>query len=588
MARARLALDTANRELALADERLAKATTLDERRDALTQREAATLTQLQARRALIQAPLEAEQHQLELLKSQQAARLTLAGLNDNAVATAREGVRQAQAELDLARERVRLAQTPLQRQDAQSGVLTAQAALLQARQQLTLAPLDAEQRLLNLLKAQVSERLQLAGLADNGVAVAASNIELAQRELALAERRLSAASTQTQQEEAQIGVATARTALSQAEDQISKARLDREASLLGLLKAQGDARLELAGLADNGVARAELGLQTAQRELALAQERVSLARTETELIAARTGLASAAVAASQAERALVQARTEADQKAFDLLEAQVRGRAQITRMADDAVASAQIDLDVTKGKLGLVDRQLASAQSSRLTQEQISALLKDQVTLQGQAVQQEDKLLDAQRARVTLLEGLSLAQRGLGNELQGGTPEARGTREALNGVTEARLKLTQAERAYGDAQADLNRSQSSSNLEKYRTATEGLTSAIAGQRSAVGALASQYATLLSNQDNVRSASENLKKVLYGDAGQPFDDNKELDRFSAIQTRRDAALRAAQVALKSGDAAQIAQTSDELAKQEDRYRQQADLLKKNGPANLQDE
>lgn len=580
-AAARAALDAAQKQLTIAQDRVAAASNLDDLTKAQTEEVNAQIGALVAQRTLVKARIDDESKTLGLLKAQGETRLALAGLDDNGMAKAQLLLDTANRELAASREQLALAKTADERRDAQTrnaGVVLGQ---LQAQRALVQAGLDAEQHQLDLLKAQSAARLILNRQNDDAVATAQESVRQAQAELDLARERVRLAQTPIQRQDAQGAELTAQATLISAREQLALAPLEAEQRHLNLLKAQVAERLELAGLQTNTVATGQAAVAQAQAELQLAQQRLALSQTQAKQEEAQIGVSSARTALSQAERALVQARVDVEQKSFDLLEAQVRGRAQITRLADDAVASAQIDLDVTKGKLGLVDRQLASAQSNRLTQEQINVLLKDQVGLQGQAVQQEDKLLEAQRARVTLLEGLSLAQSKLGSELQGGSPEARSTRDAINSVAEARAKLTQAEREYGLAQASVSRSQSSSNIEKYRAATENLTGAIAGQRTAVGNLANQYAALLSSQDNVRSASENLKKVLYGDAGQPFDGNKELDRFSAIQARRDVALRAAQQALKSGDAGQIAKTTDELAKQEDRYRKQAELLKTNG-------
>ena len=100
---------------------------------------------------------------------------------------------------------------PLAREKAQTGEANAQTALSQAQERLALAPLDAEQRHLNLLKAQTAERLELAGLSDNAVATGQAAVQQAQQELSLAERRVALATTQATREDAQTAAATART-----------------------------------------------------------------------------------------------------------------------------------------------------------------------------------------------------------------------------------------------------------------------------------------------------------------------------------------------------------------------------------------
>ncbi|WP_034407807.1 hypothetical protein [Deinococcus murrayi] len=514
---------------------------------------------------------------------------------------------------------------------------------------------------------------------------------------------------------------------------IDAAPLDAERRRLDLYRAQAQAELTLRGLGEDRQAQADLTVQIAARELSLANAKVAAARTELELQAAlaeqagaRAGLAQALQAREQAGQEaaaqVIDKQVEALQKVaeaerrrqealarqlqlenalLDAAEARERALAQIRGMADDAVASAELELRLTRDRLALLERQLAV---EGLGAEERAQLARERVQLLGQEAEGERKVLEAQRARRDLLENLAAAQAALESEARGGR-ELDAQVRATNGLAEARRNLAAAERAYQEARRDYDLSPSTGNAERLKSATEGLTGAIRGQREAtvalleaqqasvlaledleaaernlasaqaggrlaaeaqatreltrtrrelaraereyalarqmhaalpttdnaerlktatdtltgaitaqreaVRGLAGAYRQQVSEMDGVREAADNLYASAYGQGdrlelarerqrqasvGRLFMDDaaflksgsiyqqqvdREISRLDAIAQRREAAQRNLADALRGGEERAIAQAANELAKQEKRYQEQAEMLRKNG-------
>lgn len=338
-----------------------------------------------------------------------------------------------------------------------------------------------------------------------------------------------------------------------------------------LLQAQRTLLLEQQGLAGSGVAQAQANAQAAQEEYAAAQRRLTLARTESDQDAARADLTQKRTAVLAAQRDVIKALNEEENKTLDVQEAQARAQLELRDLADDAVASAQLDLQVTQAKLALLGDQLARG---GLNQQDTLDLQRQQIDLTAEQARQGRALAQAQRDRADLLQAITRTQRDLALESQGGVASTRALQSALSGIADAREAITRAERDYQRAQA-------SGTPEVIRAATEALTTAIKGQRDAVRALADQYRQQITSMQGVQDAAERLKQAAYGDAGQPFQASREYDRIQAIQARRDAAQKALAVALQGGQADQISKAADDLAKQEERYQKQTDLIEKNG-------
>ncbi|AWT34583.1 hypothetical protein DM785_02700 [Deinococcus actinosclerus] len=348
-----------------------------------------------------------------------------------------------------------------------------------------------------------------------------------------------------------------------------------ERDTLDVLEAQAQARLALAGIQDDGQLAVTLGrtrVQILRDELAatgdaalnadqrrakekeLAQALAGLAGEEQKLAAGRKALARDTEDLAAAQGRLMDAQGGMD-------EDRVLGAVRALEDAQRKVARAQADaLDArdpaesVKAQRALVDAQLEEITASRA-------------------------LAQARRDQRDLLRDLSVSLRALTSEQVGGTQEARALREATLGVTDARERLTRAEEEYARVRADFERVPSTENANRLKAATEGLTGAIKGQRDGVSKLAETYRGLLSNMTQVQASAKDLTGATGVD--KTFNGNREIDRFYAIQRRRDGAIASLRAALAGGDAQAIAAATGTLSEQEKRYREQADLLKKNG-------
>lgn len=385
---------------------------------------------------------------------------------------------------------------------------------------------------------------------------------------------------------------------------IDRAPLESERRRLGLYKEQARAELALRGLGEDKAAQAQLTVQIAARELLLANAQVAAARTQLELEAALSEQAGARLALVQAlteQQQLpaqtlasgggdlgnpvadaiekeIQARDEAAEAAqrqldlenslLDAAEARARALGQITGEAGDVVKVAELELQLSRDRLELVASQVGSAPDASTRAER----LREQITLLGQVAEQERKLKEVQQARADLLEDLPRSEEALRAALAGGVTS--GEAEATRKLTEARVALARAEREYSQARSE-------GNPERLKEATDGLTTAIQAQREAVRGLAAAYRQQVSEMDGVRGAGERLKAVAYGEGGQPFDMSRELDRLRAIEERRDVALREADRALESGETSRIRAAAEGLAREQERYKQQAKLLDERG-------
>lgn len=555
---------------------------------------------LDLQKAIALAPVDAEREQQDLLTARIALRNKLLGLADDEVTVAQEGVRQAEEDLRLAREKQAIAQntgTPSDQRQAGTEVTQAEIKLLDARNTLTQAPLVAEKRRLDLLGAQKSAMLAMAGLGGDELAQAQLKLDIAGRELVLANERLAKAQGQVEVEAALKGQAEARVNYSQTEGAVQAALLSQAKAAEQRMEAVRNAQREYAraqlkaarDLLDVSLRQAEVeslirdtagdSLLTAERELSANRARLAEVQRSLTLSSLAPDDRAGALREqidllgqiSEGERRVARARVDAETRLLDVMDARRTAALQILGAADDGVATAQLDLDLARERLALVTGQANAPGLGRSDQ---NDLLKQQIELSARVAQGERKLEEAQRARLTLVEELTLSEGELRRELAGGSVQARAATEAADALAAARVRVAQAEREYAAAQGG-------GNLSRIKTATEGLTTAIAGQRSALAKLGDGYRTLLGDMAQVQSASEQLRTAVFGEKGAPFNSNREIDRFMALQKRRDSSVAALQKALTSGDKAAIAAATQELATQEKRYRDQAQLLNKNG-------
>ncbi len=386
------------------------------------------------------------------------------------------------------------------------------------------------------------------------------------------------------------------------QDKINNAPLEAEQRRLDLYKAQAQAELALRGLGEDRVAQANLTVQIAARELLLANQRVAAARTELELQAALSGQASARAAFAQALAAQQQAGQQAAQETeerlleaqrarqeaikrqldlennlLDAAEARAKAMLQIKGLAGDALASAEQELQVTRERLALTERQLSRTEDP----ETRAGLLRQRLQLLGQQVEQERKLVEVRAAEEELTRQLGSAEQRLATELRGGSPELEKIEAATRRVGAARGRLAQAEREYAEAWAAWRNAPNQENTKALNAATNRLTEAIRNQRSELKALAEEYRSIISQMDGVRGASDRLQKAVYGEKGAPFEGKREVERLQAIASRRDAAAKDLEAALASGDKEAIQRATNDLAEQQERLRKQKELLEKNG-------
>ncbi|GGM59600.1 hypothetical protein GCM10008956_39090 [Deinococcus arenae] len=426
------------------------------------------------------------------------------------------------------------------------------------------------------LAAQARTQQDVQAARERGLAT--SHLELAQLDAQLASAKARGL-TEAQINDLMAERAQKLTGIAAQQRAIAQAPLQADAERVELQQAQTALMLQQQGLADDALATAQASLGNAREQLRLKRDALAEAEangTPSEVSKAKVDVANAQLGI---EQNIARVRDEQDQQAaqaLDHLEAQGRAALELQGLADDAVATAELDLDVTARRLALAQGRLATGglttKQEREAQLEVSRLTAQQET-------QERRLLQAQRDRRTLLEGLVQAQEGLNRSLLGGAPAAVALRDASNGVADARIKLAQAERAYAEAQAEAARTPSQATTDRLKTATEGLTSAISDQRGALTKLADQYRSVLTGMDGVRDAAKKLTDVTRDD--QPINGTREIDRFFAIQQRRDSAVEALKRALASGDQEAIRTATETLATQEKRYRDQQALLAKNG-------
>ncbi|GGO22242.1 hypothetical protein [Deinococcus humi] len=505
------------------------------------------------------------------------------------------------------RERVAVEEKIRGIQHEQALALKDQQATQQALRESALDRLDAE--------AQYAEK----------VAHTSAELEAArQKQLGVAQARLRELDGQIvaegQEQKRNALVAQRFTLLGQIADltlQEANAPIDADERRLKLYQAQAQTRLIANGLADNEAATAQLTLQIAAQELLIANRRVEAAGNQLSLEAAQTEQAQArlafaqAYAASQVKAAQAPAaqpqpltaptisapqdprkrqqelrqqalddlgrELELQNKLQDVAEARARGLAQLAGSADDAVASAALELRLTRERLDLIDTQLSreglgAAGRAALTQKRLELLLKEE--------DQQRKLNETRLAAARLTEELEVAEDNLATALAGGNAESGRIAAATRQITESRRVLTAAERDYAQARREAEQVGSSANLEKLKTATDAVADAVGNHRTAVHNLASEYRTLIGQMDGVRDAGDKLRQVAYGDA-QPFEAARERERLSAIAQRRDAAQRELAQALSGGQPEQIARATEELTRQQERYTRQIEVLGKNG-------
>lgn len=468
------------------------------------------------------------------------------------------------------------------------------------------------------LQDSVLGRLEAeAQYAERSARTFAEQTDAQRRQLAVAQTRLRGLDTRIagegREEQRNELLGQRYTLLGQIEDlemKIGSAGAEGDARRLALYRAQAQEQLTLAGLGEDQVAASRLAAELAGRDLATANERVALARTEAELQAALLEQSGARVAFAQALAAQETAGREAQARTLtkeaeglqqaadarergrqtlreqltlenslqDATEARTSALLRIQGLSDDAQASAERELQATRDRLALTGRQLETVPDGDGRAE----LLRTRIDLLGQLAEQERKVQAAREARLVLGTELAQAEVRLSRSLSGGTGEALRLVQATDAVSEAREDLTRAEREYGQARRAYDVQAGTTNAQRLKDATDRLTGAVTAHRSAIHGLADEYHQIIGDMDGVRLAADQLRQAVQGDQPEgPVDTNREIDRFYAIERRREAARLALAQGVKQGDAAEIARLTTSLAEQEKRYRDQQKVLARGG-------
>ena len=447
--------------------------------------------------------------------------------------------------------------------------------------ELAKRPLDIEERRLGVVKELRAAQLSMSALRDDEVQKAGVALEIAQRELEVARQREVYArenGTQADQEKAAAGVATAAAALREAQRNLSNAPVDAAERQLKVLKDTLTAKATISGVDADGVASARLALDFAQRELDVARQRLAVAQqsgTLAEREAAEVGVLTALANVRKAETAEARAVLDVEKRRLDILKA--RSALQLTAQGGTGLTAAEraAQLEEVRQERAFTEQQLRMAGQLRLTEQEQADLQTRRLTLMADEIRATRDLQAARRADEELLRSLAASEAELRTQIQAGLTPLREIATANAQVTKTSLALRDAQREYALAQADVDKP-------RLKSATDALTQALANERSAVQALDGEYGKLIGNMDGVRDVAIRLKEAVRGEKGaDPFNGNREIDRYYAVEKRRAQALRDTQAAIAGGDRAVIQKAAENLATQEKRYREQQALLRKNG-------
>ncbi|MFC4636996.1 phage tail tape measure protein [Deinococcus hohokamensis] len=308
-----------------------------------------------------------------------------------------------------------------------------------------------------------------------------------------------------------------------------------------------------------------------ERQLALADANLLTEQERLDLQTKRVNLLTQDALQVQA---LNDARRQAAQQSADLF------RPKLDEVRKSFLGDAQVEVERLSGFVRDTEADLAGLRQELSLLEKAGEptfeVSRGIALAEGTLAEAQLKLNTARKAAADLNHALVQAEQDLHVQLARGTETTRSMVTASTTLTGSREALAQAEREYAAAQRGESK-------ERLKSATEGLIKAISDERSAVSNLQGEYGKLVSQMDGVQDATSRLKDALRGDQKDngPINGSREIDRFMAIQRRRDAALRAAQDAVGGGDPAEIQKSVAALADQEKRLRDQQALLRKNG-------
>ncbi|WP_212648370.1 phage tail tape measure protein [Deinococcus hopiensis] len=543
-------------------------------------------TEVQQRRAVAQAELDQAARQRSILDSEVKLATLLAG-QDDGVTTARQDLealeRQLVAQRDLVANGERLGRTAEQRLQDQERLVQLETDEVAKVRAVGAALRGQADQARQLVDAQ--DRLSRARAGqDDAVSGARAELEGIQRQLVQARRNLLDSTLTPQQR-----VETERQIVDLQTSEVEGYRKIVDAQQESFRKDQQrevQARrlaLTRSRLADDPVAIARLELLDTQQQLAFEREVERTASTVERQRAAADRISGLLQQEEDGVRKLGSAYVEAAQRSVDMIGARRKAELELAGLADDAVLSAQLELDVTTRQLGLDQDRLKRADELHLTLREREDLELRIEQTQARQVTQERSLLLAERERVRVLESLSDSTRNL--RLESATPSDNPVTEATRRLEEATTIRARAQRTLQEAQADLLANpMDPKRIDALKAAQDGYTSAISGSRKAVEGLSSAYREQLGLITGVQEATQRLaNSVQPTPEGQKpkIDTNLEIDRFQAIQERRNAAFQRLQAAMRTGDDKLITKALNDFNPLDERIRKQQALLKDAG-------
>lgn len=216
-------------------------------------------------------PLTALERRLALRESERDLQREINGLTGDAVAEARDDLATAQAEVNLARQRLQLADTEAEREEASANLNKALTAELQAQRSLRQAQIDQQREQYDLDEARARAMLALRGQGDDAVAGARLDLAITQRNLRDINARL-AEGNLTRRERTQLEIEQQRLVAQQAgqQRQLNDALEARAELMRGLRDAEQGLR-DASGEQLRGVALATRDLTRARQELTRAE-----------------------------------------------------------------------------------------------------------------------------------------------------------------------------------------------------------------------------------------------------------------------------------------------------------------------------
>lgn len=463
-----------------------------------------------------------------------------------------------------------------------------------------LSRLSAQQRLAALLSGRdLPSDTARADLADT------------ERDLAFERNRLANATALGLSTEDRRAAEAKITELTTKQVEGTRAVLDADRARLGTLvdRSKELERQALANsdLADDPVANAALALAQARRDLALASRDVAGANTDAKREEALSRQRTLTGELASSQRAYARALAEDAGRAFDLAQARERVELRLRGLADDTVATAELDLRLAGQKLAFDQERLRNAERDGLTR-------REQVDLEAQILADKADQLDKERALTSALQARATLVRSLAESARR-LADAAGTQtddpvvNASRDLATAARERDEAVRQFEVARSNFEREPTDKTAGEFKTALDNVTGSVDAHRKSVASLSEAYRKQVDDVLSVIDAVQKLDDVL-NPAGKEDDEKKkkgpvnftplsftgvnfdqapqraaaeerELNRLEAFDRRRQIALQRLRDALKGGDAGSIAGATNDLSGAQEAFQNQVGALGKIG-------